>query len=147
MFAPNAPMTKMCIFGVKKMPTFTTNLFGLQMHRIYYLGVSHDKICIFGGRGCQTCPFLGSQMLKFAKTFLFTLNSTKSHLRVSHDPNLQNLPIWGLKMQRFTNKCPQKSLGISHDQNLHIWGVKNYHFGGQKCQNLKKKKRFCAICP
>ena len=49
----------------------------------------------------------------------------------------------------FALNAPKSYLGLSTDQNvenLHIQGVKNAHFGGQKCQNLQKML-FCSKCP
>ena len=49
--------------------------------------------------------------------------------------------IWGgSKMAKFAPIAPKRHLGVSHDQNLYIPRVKNAHFVGQKCLNLKEKK-------
>ena len=36
----------------------------------------------------------------------------------------------------FATNAPKGHLGVSHEQNLYIGGIKNAHFGAQKCKNL-----------
>ena len=93
--------------------------------------------------GVKNAP-LKVKNAKMCKQMFILQISLKMHLGVSHD---QNLHIWQSKMPpkiakfSFALNAPQViwRLPLTKFAKSANLGVKNAHFGGQKCKNLQKE--------
>ena len=131
--------SKMSSFWGSKMPKFaTTNYFAPNAPQSH-LVVSHDhnlqNLHIWGG----LMPILGVKNAKVAKK-VFTPNASKSHSGVSYLGD-QKSPF-AKKKAFAPNASKKSYSEVSHDQNLqnlHIWGIKNTHFAGKGPVTLSRR--------
>ena len=107
-------------------------------------------MCVWVGGSGGEMSFWGLKHAKIWKKNSFTPNAPQTHLGISHDQNLENSHILGVKNAHFgvnnTNIC--KFFVVAPNVLKAIWRLpvtKICIFGGQKCQTFAKSNMLLQI--